>query len=163
MRSSFLAFIVLGLGAAACASGSSGATASASSASASASAAPAPPGKAYMANLNPTGSTNSRLTGSVTLTPTDANNYNVTFDLRQGPKNGQLPWAIRPGACGDQTPNSEIGGRGVYSAITTQTDGTAHSNTRIHVTLPDQVMHVDVMASNSQRDVVYACGLLSGR
>jgi len=103
------------------------------------------------------------MSGTITLTPVDANTFSVTMDLRSAPGNKQLPWAIRPGACGDMTPNSEIGGRSPYGAVQTQADGMAHVNTRIRVALPDQPMHVDVMQSNSQRDVVLTCGPLAGR
>jgi len=140
--------------------------------STSSSAAPTPagapgaasaPGRPLTASLSPTGSTNSRMSGTITLTPVDANTFNVTMDLRSAPGNKQLPWAIRPGACGDMTPNSEIGGRAPYGAIQTQADGMAHVNTRIRVALPDQPMHIDVMQSNSQRDVILTCGPLAGR
>jgi len=99
----------------------------------------------------------------VTIVPLDASTYSVSIDLRSGPKSAQLPWAIRPGPCGDMTPNSEIGGRGPYSAISTQADGSAHVNTRVRVEIPDGALHVDVMQSNSQRDVVLSCGPLAPR
>jgi hypothetical protein len=98
------------------------------------------------------------------LTPVDAGNYTVAVDFRGGPNGKQLPWAIRPGACGDVTPNSDIGGRGAYSFISTGADGQAHSNMRLRVVLPsDQTLHVDIMNGNAQRDVIVACGLLTGR
>jgi hypothetical protein len=154
--------------AAACASGSSAPAASGTStASPTPAGAPAANGAALtrplMANLTPTGATTSRLSGTITLTPLDANTFSVAMDLRSAPANKQLPWAIRPGACGDMTPNSEIGGRGPYGAIQTQADGMAHVNTRLRVTLSDQPMHVDIMQSNSQRDVILTCGPLAGR
>jgi hypothetical protein len=149
--------------AAACASGSSGSSgASATPAGAPASAASAA-SRPLQATLTPTGSTTSRLSGTITLTPVDANTFSVTMDLRSAPSGKQLPWAIRPGGCGDMTPNSEIGGRAPYGAIQTQADGMAHVNTRIRVQLPNQPMHIDVMQSNSQRDVILSCGLLAGR
>jgi len=61
------------------------------------------------------------------------------------------------------TPNSEVGGRGPYSAISTQADGSAHVNTRLRVEIPDGGLHVDIMQSNSQRDVVLSCGQLLPR
>jgi hypothetical protein len=104
------------------------------------------------------------LTGSITVTPVDAGNYSVTIDFRGGPNGKQMPWAIRPGPCGDVTPNSEIGGRGAYSNISTAADGQAHLNTRLRVVLPaDQTLHVDIMNSNAQRDIIVACGMLTGR
>ena len=151
-----LAFALAG-----CASSSSSSSGAATPAGAPAAA--AAPGRPLTANLSPTGSTNSRMSGTISLTPVDANTFSVTMDLRSAPGNKQLPWAIRPGACGDLTPNSEIGGRGPYGAIQTGADGMAHVNTRIHVALPDQPMHVDVMQSNSQRDVILTCGPLAGR
>lgn len=165
MRS--LPFVTLALGVAACASGSSAAS-SASPAPAGAPASSSTPtgaslGRTLMANLSATGTTSSRMSGTITLTPLDANTYSVAMDLRSGPAGKQLPWAIRPGACGDMTPNSEVGGRGPYGAIQTQADGMAHINTRLRVQLPDQPMHIDVMQSNSQRDVILACGPLAGR
>jgi hypothetical protein len=42
--------------------------------------------KTWQANLVATGSTTSRLTGTVALSPTDAGSYNVTVDFRGGPK-----------------------------------------------------------------------------
>jgi hypothetical protein len=146
----------------ACASSPSG-TSSAAPTPTGAPASNAAPGRAFQASLAPTGMTTSRLSGTITLTPLDATTYNVTMDLRSAPSNKQLPWAIRPGACGDVTPNSEIGGRGVYGAIQTQADGMAHINTRVRVQLPNQPMHIDVMQSNTQRDVVLTCGVLAGR
>ncbi|MGH7617722.1 MAG: hypothetical protein ACREPM_10870 [Gemmatimonadaceae bacterium] len=151
--------------AAACASGSTatgagGATATPAGAPAGASARPT---RVLMANLTSTGTTSSRMSGTVTLTRLDANTYSVAMDLRGAPPNKQVPWAIRPGACGDQTPDSEIGGRGAYGAIQTENDGMAHVNTRVRVQLPDQTLHVDVMQSISQRDVILACGPLAGR
>lgn len=162
-----LPLVTLALAVAACASGSSGAS-SASPAPAGAPAARSSPngvtlGRTLMANLSATGTTSSRMSGTITLTPVDANTYSVAMDLRSGPTGKQLPWAIRPGACGDMTPNSEIGGRGPYGAIQTQADGMAHINTRVRVQLPDQPMHVDIMQSNSQRDVILSCGPLAGR
>jgi hypothetical protein len=128
---------------------------------ASASVAPA---KTWQGNLTATGATNSRLSGTISLTPVDGGNFSVTIDFRGGPNGKQLPWAIRPGGCGDMTPNSDIGGRGAYSLISTGADGQAHVNARLRVALPsDQTMHVDIMNSNSQRDVIIACGLLTGR
>jgi hypothetical protein len=61
------------------------------------------------------------------------------------------------------TPNSEIGGRGPYGAIQTQADGMAHVNTRVRVQLPSQTLHVDIMQSNTQRDVILTCGMLAVR
>ena len=150
--------------AAACASGPSSAPAGASATPAGAPAtSSAPLGRTLSASLTATGMTTSRLSGTITLTPLDATTFNVAMDLRSGPASKQLPWAIRPGACGDVTPNSEIGGRGPYGAIQTQADGAAHVNTRIRVKLPDQLMHIDIMQSNSQRDVILSCGPLAGR
>ena len=146
----------------ACASSPSG-TSSGAPTPAGAPASNAAPGRVLQASLAATGMTTSRLSGTITLTPLDATTYNVTMDLRSAPSNKQLPWAIRPGACGDVTPNSEIGGRGAYGAIQTQADGMAHINTRVRVQLPDQPMHIDVMQSNSQRDVILTCGVLAGR
>jgi hypothetical protein len=104
------------------------------------------------------------LSGSVTVTPVDAGNYTVAIDFRGGPGGKQMPWAIRPGPCGDVTPNSDVGGRGPYSIISTAADGQAHLNTRLRVTLPaGEMLHVDIMNSNAQRDIVVACGLLTGR
>jgi hypothetical protein len=152
--------------AAACASGSSGSS-GASGAAATPAGDPASGaasvGRPLQATLTATGSTTSRLSGTITLTPVDANTFSVTMDLRSAPSGKQLPWAIRPGGCGDMTPNSEIGGRAPYGAIQTQADGMAHVNTRIRVQLPNQPMHIDIMQSNSQRDVVLSCGLLAGR
>jgi hypothetical protein len=101
------------------------------------------------------------MSGTVTLASLDANSYTVSIDIRSGPKSAQVPWAIRPGPCGDPTPNSEVGGRGPYSAITTQADGSAHVNTRLRVEIPDGSFHIDVMQSNSQRDVILSCGALA--
>lgn len=61
------------------------------------------------------------------------------------------------------TPNSEIGGRGPYSAISTQADGSAHVNTRLRLDIPDGPMHIDIMQSNSQREVILSCGPLAPR
>jgi hypothetical protein len=122
------------------------------------------PARAWQANLTATGVTNSRITGTITLTPVDAGSFTVSIDFRGGPNSKQLPWAVRPGACGDMTPNSDIGGRGAYSFISTGADGQAHVNTRLRVALSaGQGLHVDIMNSNSQRDVVIACGMLTGR
>ena len=148
--------------AAACASGSS-------SSSTTASATPSPAGspagarRQYMATLAATGANSSRMSGTVTIVSLDANTYTVSMDIRFGPKSAQVPWAIRPGPCGDMTPNSEIGGRGPYSAISTQADGSAHVNTRLRLEIPDGALHLDVMQSNSQRDVILSCGALAQR
>lgn len=160
MRPLLLAALAL---AAACASGSSSSsTASPSPAGAPAADASAPR-RQFMATLSPTGATTSRLSGTITLVPIDANTYNVTMDLRSGPKSTQVPWAIRPGPCGDMTPNSEIGGRGPYSSISTQADGSAHVNSRLRVAIPDGALHIDFMQSNSQRDMILSCGPLAPR
>jgi hypothetical protein len=151
---------------AACASGSSGASSAAptpAGAPANTSTTSAAPSRQYMASLAPTGSTSSRMSGTITVVPLDASTYNVTMDLRSGPGGKQLPWAIRPGPCGDTTPNSEVGGRGPYSQISTQADGSAHANLRIHVQLPDGPLHIDIMQSNSQRDVILTCGPMAAR
>jgi hypothetical protein len=158
---SLAALTIVSIVLAACASSSTSSSAAPTAAGAPAGA--TAPGRTFTANLSPTGSTNSRMSGTITLSPVDANTFNVTLDLRSAPGNKQLPWAIRPGACGDMSPNSEIGGRGPYGAIQTGADGMAHVNTRIRVALPDQPMHVDIMQSNSQRDVILTCGLLAGR
>jgi hypothetical protein len=149
----------------ACASGTSGAAApSTSSSSPSATQAGTAGMRTMAASITASGATSSRLSGTITLTPLDANTYSVTMDLRGGPASRQVPWAIRPGACGDVTPNSDIGSRSVYGPIQTQADGQAHVNTRLRVQLPSQqTLHIDIMQSNSQRDVVLACGILLGR
>ena len=154
--------------AAACASVSSSASSSPSasaspSAAASPSGAPKAVGRTYTANVTPTGATTSRMSGTLTLAPTDASTYGVSMEFRGAPTSRQLPWAIRPGACGDATPNSDIGSRSAYGPIQTAADGQAHINTRLRVQLPDQTLHVDIMQSNSQRDVVVACGVLLAR
>lgn len=156
----FATLAVVASGLAGCASSSSSSSAAPTPAGAPAAAAL---GRPLTANLSPTGSTSSRMTGTVTLIPVDANSFSVTVDLRSAPKAMQLPWAIRPGPCGDMTPNSEIGGRAPYGAIQTEADGTAHVNTRVRLALPDQLMHIDIMQSNSQRDVILTCGPLAGR
>jgi len=160
MRS--ISLFVLAL-AAACASGSSSSSTTTTS-SPTPAGAPATAHHQYMATLASTGvSSRMSLSGTVTIVPLDANTYSVSMDLRSGPKSAQLPWAIRPGPCGDMTPNSEIGGRGPYSAVSTQADGSAHVNTRIRVEIPDGALHVDIMQSNSQRDVILSCGPLAPR
>ena len=148
--------------AAACASGSSSSS-TATTASPTPAGAPTTARRQYMATLGATGTTSSKLSGTITIVPLDAMTYSVSMDIRNGPKSSQVPWAIRPGPCGDMTPNSEIGGRGPYSAISTQADGSAHVNTRVRVEIPDGALHVDVMQSNSQRDVVLSCGQLAPR
>ena len=153
--------------AAACASGAaaSGSPSAASATPAGAASASSTAGmRTLSASVASTGATNSRLTGTVTLTPLDASTYSVTIEFRGAPANRALPWAVRPGACGDVTPNTEVGGRSVYSPIQTQADGGAHVNTRLRVALPaQQTLRVDVMASNSQRDLIIGCGVLLGR
>jgi len=147
-----------------CASGSSGTSTSAAPAPGSGAAASAAVGRSLQANVVSTGSTTSRLSGTITLTPTDASTYRVEMTLRGGPNNKQLPWVIRPGSCGDATPNSELGSRSAYGPIQTHADGSATVNTTLHVTLPsNQQFHVDIMASPSQRDVISACGALLAR
>lgn len=147
---------------AACASGSSSTSTSASPAGGA--AASAALGRPMQANVVSTGSTTSRLSGTITLTPTDASTYRVEMTLRGGPNNKQLPWVIRPGSCGDATPNSELGSRSAYGPIQTHADGSATVNTTLHVSLPaNQQFHVDIMASPSQRDVISACGMLLAR
>jgi hypothetical protein len=116
-----------------------------------------------MSTLAATGATSSRMSGTITVVPLDATTYSVSMDLRSGPKSAQVPWAIRPGPCGDMTPNSEIGGRGPYSAISTQADGSAHVNTRVRVEIPEGALHIDIMQSNSMRDVILSCGPLVPR
>lgn len=148
--------------AAACASSPSS-TSTASTASPSPAGAPAATHRQFMVTLAATGATSSRMSGTMTLIALDATTYSVAMDLRSGPKSSQVPWAIRPGPCGDLTPNSEIGGRGPYSAISTQADGSAHVNTRLRLDIPDGALHVDVMQSNSQRDVILSCGPLAPR
>jgi hypothetical protein len=160
MRS--LPVVVMAL-AAGCASGASSTSSAAPTPAGAPAATSSAPSRPLQATMTPTGTTTSRLSGTITLTATDANTFSVTMDLRSGPSGKQLPWAIRPGACGDVTPNSEIGGRGPYGAIQTQADGMAHVNTRVRVQLPNQPLHIDIMQSNSQRDVILACGLLAGR
>ena len=149
----------------ACSSSTSGAAASPStSAAPSANQAGTPGMRTMAASMTATGATSSRMSGTITLTPLDASTYSVAMDLRGGPASRQMPWAIRPGACGDATPNSDIGSRSIYGPIQTQADGQAHVNTRLRVQLPaQQTLHVDIMQSNSQRDVVLACGILLGR
>jgi len=146
----------------ACASGSSSG-APAPGAAPSANVAPAAVGRTYMVNVTSTGMTSSRMTGTITLVPRDASTFSVTMELAGGPKSAQMPWAIRPGACGDVTPNSEIGNRSAYGPIATQADGSAHVNTRLHIALPAQQLHLDIMQSPRQRDVVIACGPLLAR
>ncbi len=148
--------------AAACASGSSSAS-TATTASPTPAGASSAPRRQYMASLAATGATSSHMSGTVTIVPLDATTFSVTMDIRSGPKSAQVPWAIRPGPCGDTTPNSEVGGRGPYSAISTQADGSAHVNTRLRVEIPDGALHIDVMQSNSQRDVILSCGALAPR
>ena len=148
--------------AAACASGSSSASSSPST-STSPRAAPKAVGRTYIANVTPTGATTSRMSGTLTLAPMDASTYGVSMEFRGAPTSRQLPWAIRPGSCGDATPNSDIGSRSAYGPIQTAADGQAHINTRLRVQLPDQTLHVDIMQSNSQRDLVVACGVLLAR
>jgi len=103
------------------------------------------------------------MSGTITLTPLDAQTYSVAMEIRGGPASRQLPWAIRPGSCGDVTPNSDLGSRSAYSPIQTQADGQAHINTRIRIQLPQQTLHVDIMQSNTQRDVIVGCGVLLAR
>lgn len=149
---------------AACASGSSSTSTSASPTSGGGAAASATVGRTLQANVVSTGSTTSRLSGTIILTPTDASTYRVEMTLRGGPNNKQLPWVIRPGSCGDATPNSELGSRSAYGPIQTHADGSATVNTSLHVSLPSgQQYHVDIMASPSQRDVISACGPLLAR
>ena len=106
----------------------------------------------------------SRLTGSIVLTPTDPGTYRVEMTLRGGPLSKQLPWVIRPGSCGDATPNSELGSRSAYGPIQTHADGSATVNTTLHIELPpNQQFHIDILASPSQRDVISACGALLAR
>lgn len=153
--------------AAACASGGAAGTPSggtATPAGAPAAASSTAGMRTLSANISSTGATNSRITGTVTIAPLDASTYSVTIEFRGAPASRTLPWAVRPGACGDVTPNTEVGGRSPYSPIQTMADGQAHVNTRLRVTLPaQQALRVDVMASNSQRDLVIACGVLLGR
>jgi hypothetical protein len=116
-----------------------------------------------VANIVPTGATTSRMSGTITLAPLDAGNFSVSMEFRGAPTSRQLPWAIRPGSCGDATPNSDLGSRSAYGPIQTSADGQAHVNTRLRIQLPDQAMHVDIMQSNSQRDIIVACGALLAR
>jgi len=148
----------------ACASGSASSSgAPAPGAAPSANAAPAAVGRTYTVNVTSTGATSSRMSGTITLVPRDASTFSVTMELTGGPKSAQMPWAIRPGACGDVTPNSEIGNRSAYGPIATQADGSAHVNTRLRIELPNQELHLDIMQSPRQRDVVIACGPLLAR
>jgi len=148
----------------ACASGSSSASSSPSPSGSASASASAPLGKPLIANIVPTGATTSRMSGTITMAPLDAGTYSVTMEFRSAPTNKQLPWSIRPGACGDNTPNSDLGSRSAYGPIQTQADGQAHVNTRLKLQLPaGQTVHVDIMQSNTQRDVILACGLLMAR
>lgn len=156
--------VVIAMVCAACASGSSGAGSGASAAPAGSSSSQAPLGRTLQANVVSTGATTSRLSGSIILTPTDPTTYRVEMTLRGGPMSKQLPWVIRPGACGDATPNSELGSRSAYGPIQTHADGSATVNTTLHIELPpNQQFHIDIMASPSQRDVISACGALLAR
>lgn len=149
---------------AACASGSSSASTSSAPAPAGGAATSPTLGRPMQANVVSTGSTTSRLSGTIILTPTDPGTYRVEMTLRGGPLSKQLPWVIRPGSCGDATPNSELGSRSAYGPIQTHADGSATVNTSLHVDMPSsQQFHVDIMASPSQRDVIAACGALLAR
>jgi hypothetical protein len=161
MRASCAAVIVIVC--AACASGTSSAGTGAA-ASPAATTSSAPLGRPLQANVVSTGATTSRISGTIILTPTDPTTYRVEMTLRGGPLSKQLPWVIRPGSCGDATPNSELGSRSAYGPIQTHADGSATVNTTLHIELPpNQQFHVDIMASPSQRDVISACGALLAR
>jgi hypothetical protein len=149
---------------AACASGTSSASGTGAAASPAATTSSAPVGRPLQANVVSTGATTSRLSGTIILTPTDPTTYRVEMTLRGGPLSKQLPWVIRPGSCGDATPNSELGSRSAYGPIQTHADGSATVNTTLHIELAsNQQFHIDIMASPSQRDVISACGALLSR
>lgn len=147
-----------------CAGCASGGATAGGTPSGSAAGASAPLGRSYMANMVPTGTATARLAGTVTLSPTDANSYRVEMDLTAGATDRQYPWVIRPGSCGDATPNSDLGGRAAYGPIQTHNDGSAHVNTSLRIQLPPgQTVHIDIMLSASQRDVIVSCGVLMAR
>ena len=106
-----------------------------------------------------------RLTGTITMKPTDEDTYSVSFALRGARENGQLEWAIRPGRCGltVPVPDSDVAGREAYRPIRVQGDGEVHDNVKFRVRLPDDVLHVDLMNDAGRRVSVVACGLLIER
>jgi hypothetical protein len=163
MRLSFIVGTLAASFVAGCSSGSPSASSSPTPSSAPAASASAAASRTYRANITSTGATSSRISGTITLTPIDASTYSVAMEIRGAPTNRQLPWAIRPGSCGDVTPNSDIGSRSAYSPIQTRADGQANINTRLRIELPAQSLHVDIMQSQQQRDIIVGCGVLLAR
>jgi len=103
---------------------------------------------------------NSRVFGTVLLTPSGTDRSRVVISIRGAPMNSELPWEIRAGQCGEGGP--ALGLEAVYRVISARSDGTGELSLTVPMSIPAGPVHsVNVLASRVDRDRVVSCGVFS--